>query len=382
MRPVDPPGWRDKLKQLAGDAWSAAKSGVSWAAEHLGPVLKIISAVAGLLALIPCLTPIMGPIALATGAAALALDVLNKLMNGKGSWTQIGLDALGLIPGVKGLTSAAKVAKVAKAGKALDQANDGLKVARTAFLTASKNTRVAKLALSAEKSGSRFKIVRAVADRVNGRAISAAENSLNSSRTSLAASKTALNAAKSKYAMQAANFAKAEKYAKYHDTAWKVIDPIAGASGTAVIGVKTYRETGGDWAATARAVGVSALGQKIPGAGNQFNAVQSVVANSAATVNQGYNMGANPEKLTDPKEWIKLASSATKTGTSVHTVAANGSAGTQPGATGASGSHERSAYDRSAFSASTASTNINNAAGNASNMANSIAANEKLQHHG
>ncbi|MTD15253.1 hypothetical protein GIS00_15025 [Nakamurella sp. YIM 132087] len=102
MRFEDPPGWFDSLCSNVGD----------WIAEHadvltaISSVLKTISGIAGVLALIPGLAPIMGPIALVTGAAAIGIDVAVKLATGEGSWTQIGLDALGLIPGVR----AAKIA--------------------------------------------------------------------------------------------------------------------------------------------------------------------------------------------------------------------------------------------------------------------------------
>lgn len=379
MRFQKPPGFWDKVGSFVcdklGDGWNALKAGVSWAAEHIGPVLKIISAVAGLLALIPFLAPVMGPIALVTGGAALLLDVANKLMNGKGSWLQIGIDAVGLIPGVKALTSTAKVAKVAKAGKALDGAETSLKGARSTLMAASKNTRMAKSALAVQKGTGRNAVVRGFKSTFNRDGIKSAENALNNSRGTLATSRSALNSAKSKYASELANFGKAEKFAKNHDLAWKVIDPLASAGGTALTGVKTYQDTNGDWGAVVRATGVAALGQKIPGASNKFNGVQGIVANGAATVNQGVNMAQNPEKLTDPKEWAKLTSSAVKTGTSVHTVAANGSAGTQSGATGANGSHERSAFDRKEYAASNQSTTANNGFGNAAGMISSIEAN-------
>ncbi len=375
MRFQKPPGFWDKVAGVAGKMWDGLKAGVSWAAEHVGPVLKIISAVAGLLALIPFLAPVMGPIALVTGGAALLLDVANKLMNGKGSWLQIGIDAVGLIPGVKGMTSTMKVAKVAKAGKALDGAETVMKGARSTFMAASKNTRLAKSALAVQKGTGRNAVVRGFKSTFNRGGIKTAENALTDSRATLATSRTALNSAKSKYTSELANFGKAEKFAKNHDLAWKVVDPLASAAGTTLVGVKTYQDTNGDWGAVVRTAGVSALGQKIPGASNKFNGVQGIVANGGATVNQGVNMAQNPEKLTDPKEWAKLTSSAVKTGTSVHTVAANGSAGTQSGATGANGSHERSAFDRKEYAASNQSTIANNGFGNAASMINSIVAN-------
>src|SRR6185312_13257597 len=97
MRFADPPGFWGKLSQSVGD----------WISEHadvlksISSVLKTISGIAGMLALIPCLAPIMGPIALVTGGAALVIDVAVKLATGEGSWLQIGVDALAMIPGAR-----------------------------------------------------------------------------------------------------------------------------------------------------------------------------------------------------------------------------------------------------------------------------------------
>lgn len=102
LRFEKPPGFFGKLAESVGD----------WISEHadvltaISSVLKTISGIAGLLALIPCLTPIMGPIALITGGAALVIDVGLKLATGEGSWLQIGVDALSMVPGMR----AAKVA--------------------------------------------------------------------------------------------------------------------------------------------------------------------------------------------------------------------------------------------------------------------------------
>ncbi len=102
MRFADPPGFWGKLAQSVGD----------WIKDHadvlktISSVLKTISGIAGMLALIPCLAPIMGPIALITGGVALGIDVAVKLATGEGSWLQIGVDALSMIPGAR----AAKVA--------------------------------------------------------------------------------------------------------------------------------------------------------------------------------------------------------------------------------------------------------------------------------
>ena len=121
MRFVEPPGFWGRL----------VNSVTGWIKEHadvlraISSVLKTISGIAGLLAMIPVLAPIMGPIALATGGAALAIDVTLKVVTGEGSWASIGLDAaLMVLPGagklVKGAVLSTKtgqsVNKVAAAG--------------------------------------------------------------------------------------------------------------------------------------------------------------------------------------------------------------------------------------------------------------------------
>lgn len=117
-----PPGFWGKLKDAV----------VDWVKDHadvlkaISGVLKIVSAIAGVLSFIPILAPIMGPIALATGALALGIDVVLKLATGEGSWASIGLDAaLMLLPGAgkllkpmlsgtKAATSVSKLANLAK----------------------------------------------------------------------------------------------------------------------------------------------------------------------------------------------------------------------------------------------------------------------------
>lgn len=99
MRFAKPPGFWGRLKD----------SVCGWIADHAGVLLKIssvlktISGIAGMLALLPIpgFQEVMGGIALASGGAALLIDVGVKLATGKGSWTQIGLDALSMVPGAR-----------------------------------------------------------------------------------------------------------------------------------------------------------------------------------------------------------------------------------------------------------------------------------------
>ncbi|WP_433131723.1 DUF6531 domain-containing protein [Micromonospora sp. CA-240977] len=61
---------------------------------QLSGALKIVSLVAGLLSFIPILAPIMGPIAIAAGAAALLIDASIYAATGKGSLTNLLIDTV------------------------------------------------------------------------------------------------------------------------------------------------------------------------------------------------------------------------------------------------------------------------------------------------
>ncbi|MET3806837.1 RHS repeat-associated protein [Nakamurella sp. UYEF19] len=104
----EPPGFWGKLGNAVG-GWIRDHADVLTA---ISSVLKQISGIAGLLAMIPVLAPIMGPIALATGAGALVIDGAVMLATGKGSVVDLVIDAAGLIPGGR---AAGEVAKGADA---------------------------------------------------------------------------------------------------------------------------------------------------------------------------------------------------------------------------------------------------------------------------
>lgn len=102
----------------------------------LGDALGIASAVFGVLALIPVLTPICGPVALVTAAGSLAAHPVDAAL--KGDWDAatiagLGADVLAVIPGISA------VAKGLKAGTTSMRAASGLRVAARkagrAFLT-------------------------------------------------------------------------------------------------------------------------------------------------------------------------------------------------------------------------------------------------------
>lgn len=133
-----PPGFWGKLKD----------SVVDWVKDHadvlkqISGVLKIISAIAGVLSFIPILAPIMGPIAIVTGGAALLIDVGLKVITGEGSWAQIGIDAaLMLLPGAGKLVG--KGLKMTTSGtKALNGLKGAKNAAMAKTLTALKNSKV------------------------------------------------------------------------------------------------------------------------------------------------------------------------------------------------------------------------------------------------
>ncbi|MDA3647206.1 hypothetical protein LZ318_12905 [Saccharopolyspora indica] len=86
---------------------AAAKEPGSDNAETAGDVLGVISAVASVVALFPPAAPIALPISVITGAAAMGLHGVDMVANGKwedpNAWITLGNDAMGLLPGAKGI---------------------------------------------------------------------------------------------------------------------------------------------------------------------------------------------------------------------------------------------------------------------------------------
>lgn len=277
-----PPGFWDKLGAVVVDQF---KKTLAFAVKYVSPMLKMVSMVAGVLALVPFLTPIMGPIALAAGATALAIDVLNKLVTGQGSWTQMGLDTLGLVPGVKQLSTFGKMAKLGNAAKNIERASDGVKGA--------------KEALAAAKSA---KPPLAFLTR-NGRAAKAA---IKNAKTGVNDAKGALKTANSQYKALEDHFAKVSKN-------WRRVEA---ATSTATAGLTGYRnyEANGSVKEAVLAGAVSATGIKVPGVGKKFDAVQNIVSSGAATGHQAVNMYVlHPELANDPVQQTKLLTGVGKT---------------------------------------------------------------------
>ena len=99
MRFAKPPGFWGRLKDSVC-GWISDHAGVL---TQISSVLKTISGIAGLIAMIPIpgLQELALGVALGAGGAALLIDVGVKLATGKGSWVQIGIEALSLVPGAK-----------------------------------------------------------------------------------------------------------------------------------------------------------------------------------------------------------------------------------------------------------------------------------------
>ncbi|CAM5253088.1 hypothetical protein STENM327S_08265 [Streptomyces tendae] len=120
------PGFWDKLGKGIADAWDATGD---WLKEHadlikaIGDVLSDITAVLGLLAIVtlpfPPLAAIFGTAALIGSGLTLATHGVAMAAGADVSWGTLGLDALGLMPGIgmfsKGIKVAGETADVARA---------------------------------------------------------------------------------------------------------------------------------------------------------------------------------------------------------------------------------------------------------------------------
>lgn len=118
----DEPGFWDKLVHGVEDAWNATGK---WIKDHadvikaIGDALSLISSVLGILAIITAPFEPVGAIfaaaAMITSGAALLTHLVAKAAGADVSWVDIGFDALGVLPGIKGLTGSAELAKGASA---------------------------------------------------------------------------------------------------------------------------------------------------------------------------------------------------------------------------------------------------------------------------
>ena len=125
LRFVEPPGFWGRL----------VNSVTSWISEHadlllaISSVLKQISAIAGMLSFIPG----MAVVSAVAGGAALGIDVTVQLATDKGSWTDIALDAVSMVPGIKAAREVSSGATAARESVAVGrEASAGRSVAREA----------------------------------------------------------------------------------------------------------------------------------------------------------------------------------------------------------------------------------------------------------
>lgn len=87
--------------------------------QFIAGVANVVATVAGLLALFPPLTAIMGPIALGAAGAALVADTVLAAFDG-GSWSAVALDAVAVLSDGAWMKSADELADVYKASKMED----------------------------------------------------------------------------------------------------------------------------------------------------------------------------------------------------------------------------------------------------------------------
>ncbi|ATL28844.1 hypothetical protein [Streptomyces formicae] len=117
----DEPGFWDKLTKGVADAWDATGK---WLKDHadliklIGDLLSDLTAVLALLAIVtlpfPPLAAIFGTAALITSGLALGAHGLAKMGGADVSWVTMGMDAVGLLPGIGMFSKATKVAGVTR----------------------------------------------------------------------------------------------------------------------------------------------------------------------------------------------------------------------------------------------------------------------------
>lgn len=133
----DEPGFWDKLTKGVADAWDAAGK---WLQDHadliklIGDLLSDLTAVLGLLAIVtlpfPPLAGIFGTAALITSGLALGAHGLAKLGGADVGWTQLGLDAVGLLPGIGAFGKGIKVVGRSGADDLAKALGSGFKVSK------------------------------------------------------------------------------------------------------------------------------------------------------------------------------------------------------------------------------------------------------------
>ncbi|MEU5703308.1 hypothetical protein [Streptomyces aurantiacus] len=140
----DEPGFWDKLGKGIADSWDATGD---WLKEHadliktIGDVLGDITAVLGMLAIVtlpfPPLAAIFGTAALIGAGLTLVAHGVAKAAGADVSWAQLGLDAVGLLPGIGMFGKGIKVVGAAKAATTAGKLGAGFRSTKIAG-----NTRV------------------------------------------------------------------------------------------------------------------------------------------------------------------------------------------------------------------------------------------------
>ncbi|MDX3747531.1 enoyl-CoA hydratase/isomerase family protein [Streptomyces sp. AK08-02] len=133
------PGFWDKLGTGIADAWGATGD---WLKEHadlikaIGDVLSDITAVLGMLAIVtlpfPPLAAIFGTAALIGAGLTLAAHGIAKAAGADVSWMQMGLDAVGLLPGIGMFGKGVKVVGAAKAAATASRLGKGFQATKIA----------------------------------------------------------------------------------------------------------------------------------------------------------------------------------------------------------------------------------------------------------
>lgn len=131
------PGFWDKLGQGIADAWDATGD---WLKEHadvikvIGDVLSDVTAVLGMLAIVtlpfPPLAAIFGTAALIGAGLSLAAHGVAKAAGADVSWAQLGLDAVGLLPGIGMFSKGVKVVGAAKAATTASRLGKGFEATK------------------------------------------------------------------------------------------------------------------------------------------------------------------------------------------------------------------------------------------------------------
>ncbi|MFJ8085066.1 enoyl-CoA hydratase/isomerase family protein [Streptomyces sp. NPDC096205] len=135
----DEPGFWDKLGNSIADAWDATGD---WLKEHadliksIGDVLSNITAVLGLLAIVtlpfPPLAAIFGTAALIGAGLTLAAHGVAKASGADVSWATMGLDAVGLLPGIGMFGKGAKIIGAGKAAATATKLGKGFEATKIA----------------------------------------------------------------------------------------------------------------------------------------------------------------------------------------------------------------------------------------------------------